>query len=76
MQQFEFRFFDKSDASAMVRVYTAQDDLTALNEAERLFESYTVEVWQGDRRVARVKKRKMRHFKPKIGSPYDFHSHC
>jgi hypothetical protein len=34
----------------------AQDDLDALKEAEKLCETYAVEIWQGARCVARIKK--------------------
>ena len=56
MKQFELRFLDKLDVPVIVRAYTAQDDLAALDEAERLCKTHTIEVWQGARRVARVKK--------------------
>jgi hypothetical protein len=56
MKQFEIRFLDKLDVLVIVRAYLAQDDLAALKEAERLCKTHTIEVWHGDRRVARVKK--------------------
>ena len=34
----------------------ARDDLDALEKAEKLCEIYAVEIWQGERRVALVKK--------------------
>lgn len=34
----------------------ARDDLDALEKAEKLCEIYAVEIWQGVRRVAQVKK--------------------
>ncbi|MBA2590423.1 MAG: hypothetical protein H0U98_17570 [Alphaproteobacteria bacterium] len=34
----------------------ARDDLDALKKAERLCEAHAIEIWQGARRVARVKK--------------------
>jgi hypothetical protein len=34
----------------------ARDDLAALEQAEKLCEKQGMEVWQGTRRVARVKK--------------------
>jgi len=56
MKQFELRFLDRLEVPVIVRSYIALDDLEALNEAERLCETHTIEVWDGDRRVARVKK--------------------
>ncbi len=56
MKQFELRFLDQLEVPVIVRACTAQDDLEALNEAERLCKNHDIEVWHGDRRVARVKK--------------------
>ncbi len=56
MRQFQIRFLDKLEVPVVVRAYTARDNLEALKEAERLCRSHTIEVWDGDRRIARVKK--------------------
>jgi hypothetical protein len=56
MEQFELRFLDRLEVPIIVRAYIAQDDLAALNEAERLCKTHAIEVWHGDWRVARVKK--------------------
>jgi hypothetical protein len=40
----------------LTRAYIGADDLTALAEAQRLSASHTIEVWDGIRKVARVKK--------------------
>jgi hypothetical protein len=56
MKQFELRFLDRLEVPVIVRAFLAQDDLAALKEAERLCKTHTIEVWQGNRRVARVKK--------------------
>lgn len=56
MKQFEFPFLDRLDVPVIVRAYIAQYDLAALKEAGRLSKIHIAEVWQGDRRVARVKK--------------------
>ena len=56
MQQFEFRFLDNSDMVVTVRYYTARDDLGALEAAEKLCTIHMIEIWQGNRRIARVKK--------------------
>jgi hypothetical protein len=50
------RFMDKLDVVVVTRVHTADDDLAALREAERLSLTHAIEVWEGDRRVARVNK--------------------
>ena len=56
MNQHEFHLLDKLEVPAIDRAYLAHDDLAALKEAERLCKTHTIEVWQGDRRVAQVKK--------------------
>ena len=56
MKQFELRFYDKLDVVILMRAYIGNDDLAALAEAERLSATHTIEVWEGDRKVARVKK--------------------
>lgn len=56
MKQFEIRFLDRLEVPVIIRAYIAQDDLSALKEAERLCKTHTIEVWDGSRRVARVKK--------------------
>lgn len=56
MRQFELRFLDRLDVVILARAYTSHDDLGALEEAERLCTTHTIEIWEGTRRVARVKK--------------------
>jgi hypothetical protein len=56
MKQFQLRFLDKLDVPILMRSYMGGDDLAALAEAERLSITHTIEVWQGLRKVARVKK--------------------
>ena len=56
MIHFELRFHDNSNALIFMRAYIGADDLAALAEAERLSETHVVEVWEGTRKVARVKK--------------------
>ncbi|HWY63751.1 MAG TPA: hypothetical protein VNX61_00970 [Rhizomicrobium sp.] len=56
MKQFELRFLDRLDVVMSTRIYGGGDDLAALAEAERLSITHTIEVWQGLRKVARVKK--------------------
>lgn len=56
MKQFEIRFLDRLEVPVIIRAFSAHDDLTALREAQRLCKTHTIEVWDGSRRVARVKK--------------------
>jgi hypothetical protein len=56
MKQFELRFLDRADLVVRTQVVVLQDDLDALSEAERRAGSYTVEIFDGVRKVARVKK--------------------
>lgn len=56
MHHFEIRFHDKLDVAILRRTYIGDDDLAALVEAERLSKTHTIEVWEGIRKVARVKK--------------------
>ena len=46
---------DRSGHIVSARDVAARDDLAALQEAEKNCEKHAVEVWQGGRRVARVK---------------------
>ncbi len=56
MKQYEIHLLDRLQVPVIVRAYVAQDDLAALDEAERLYKNHDIEVWHGDRRVARVEK--------------------
>ncbi|HVW72492.1 MAG TPA: hypothetical protein VHC39_02545 [Rhizomicrobium sp.] len=56
MKQFELRFLDLSEAVIRMRSYAGHDDLAALREAEKQSATHVVEVWEGNRKVARVKK--------------------
>lgn len=56
MKLFHLRYLNRSDAVVLSRTHAARGDLDALIEAERGSITHTVEVWDGDRRVARVKK--------------------
>ena len=53
----DYRFYrlDGSERIVSARDVAARDDLAALLEAERDCEKFAVEIWQGERRVARVK---------------------
>jgi len=59
MKIFELRFLDKLEIATLVRGYKARDDLDALEEAKRLCKTHAIEVWHGDRRVARINKGNM-----------------
>ena len=56
VKQYELRFLDRLDFVVVVRAHAAADDLAALAEAQRQCATHTIEVWDGDRKVARVKK--------------------
>ena len=56
MKYFELRFLDRLNVVVLTRAYRARDDLAALSEAENLSATHTIEVWDGGRKVARVKK--------------------
>ena len=56
MKQFELLFLDSLNRRLFMQYFIGGDDLAALAEAERLSSAHTVELWEGIRRVARVKK--------------------
>ena len=56
MKLFELRFLDKLDVVIVRRAYSGSDDLAALAEAQRQSVTHAIEVWEGLRKVARVKK--------------------
>jgi hypothetical protein len=56
MRDFELHFIDVDGATVRACNIAARDDLQALEEAERESSLNSVEVWQGSRRVARVKR--------------------
>lgn len=56
MKHFELRFLDRLDVVIVMRPYIGADDLAALAEAQRVSATHTIEVWDGIRKVARVKK--------------------
>ena len=53
----EYKLYRLDNSGHIVsgRDVVADDDLTVLQEAEKDCERYAVEIWQGARRVARVK---------------------
>lgn len=56
MKQFQFRFIDKLDFVVHIRARSLMDDFAAFTEAKQLCATHTIEVWDGDRLVTRVKK--------------------
>jgi len=55
----EYRLYRLDDTTQRIlsaKDLMARDDLDALKEAQRLCETHAVEIWQGKRCVARVKK--------------------
>ncbi|MDB5740762.1 MAG: hypothetical protein JWP16_1802 [Alphaproteobacteria bacterium] len=55
MMEYKVYCLDDKQRIASARDIVARDDLAALQEAERFCETSAIEVWQGARRVARVK---------------------
>ena len=56
MKLYNLRFLDRLDFVVLTRTFVSADDLAALEEAERMSRTHTIEVWDGERKVARVKK--------------------
>ncbi|HET7083849.1 MAG TPA: hypothetical protein VFI23_03700 [Rhizomicrobium sp.] len=56
MKQFELRFLDGSDVVVWMRAYSGNDKGAALGEAKKLSATHTIEVWEGDHKVVRVKR--------------------
>ena len=56
MKEFELRFLDRLDFVVLRRAQPAADDPAALVEAERHAKTHAIEVWDGQRLVARVNK--------------------
>ena len=56
MQQYQFHFFDHHNVRIRDGTWNGRDDLDALDAAQKLSARQAVEVWQGDRRVARVNR--------------------
>jgi len=57
MKIFQLRYLSSSGAMVLNRTHAAQHELDAIGEAERRSFNHTIEVWDGERMVARVKKR-------------------
>jgi hypothetical protein len=56
MKLFQLHYLNSSDAVVLNRALAAPHDLDAIREAERRSYTHTIEVWDGDRKVARVRK--------------------
>jgi hypothetical protein len=56
MKLFHLHYLDRTNIVVLNRAYSARDELDALAEAQRRFSKHTIEVWEGDRKVARVKR--------------------
>lgn len=56
MRSYRLKFLDPLNSAIQARDFQSQDDLEALAVAERACLTHDIEIWQGDRRVARVKK--------------------
>jgi len=64
MKLFQLHYLNSSDAVVLNRALAAPHDLDAISEAERRSFTHTIEVWDGDRKVARVKKSRV-SFRPR-----------
>jgi hypothetical protein len=56
MKLFQLHYLDRSNVVVLNRAHAAKDDQGARIEAERQSFRHTIEVWEGDRKVARVKR--------------------
>jgi hypothetical protein len=56
MQEYKLYFLDRKNVVILAQDFVGRDDLDALDEAERLSKTHTIEVWSGSRKVALVKK--------------------
>lgn len=56
MGHYRFDLIGEAGAVAHSQIHILADDLVALDLAERLCASNAVEVWDGERRVLRVKR--------------------
>ena len=56
MHIFELRFHDRLNVAIFKRTYIGPDDFAALKEAKRQSATHAIELWDGDRRVARIKR--------------------
>jgi len=56
MKLFQLHYLNSSDAVVLNRALAVQHDLDAITEAERRSSTHTIEVWDGENRIARVKK--------------------
>ena len=56
MQHYQFHFFDRLNVRFLVRTWSGTDDIDALDKAQELSATHTIEVWQGGRRVACVNR--------------------
>ena len=59
MKLFQLHYLNRSNVVVLNRAHAAKNDLDALAEAERRSFNHTIEVWEGDRKVARIKKGNM-----------------
>jgi hypothetical protein len=61
MKLFQLHYLNSSDAVVLNRLHAAQHDLDAISEAERRSSTHTIEVWDGEHMIARVKKSSVAH---------------
>ena len=56
MQDYEFRFLDRTKVTVHVEVHPHRDDISALDRACDLSRTHHIEIWNDDHFVARIKK--------------------
>jgi hypothetical protein len=56
MPEYQFRFLDRLKVTVHVEVHEHEDDLAALDRAYRLSSTHSIEIWNDDLMVARIRK--------------------
>jgi hypothetical protein len=56
MKLFQLHYLSRTNAVVLNHAHPARDDPDALAEAQRRSSTHTIEVWEGDRKVARIKR--------------------
>lgn len=63
MNRYDIRFLNASDVVVLIQTYIGPDDCTAQNAAQRLSATHTIEVWEGERKVARIERKNISVFR-------------
>lgn len=56
VQRYQIHFFDRLNVKFLIRDWVGKDDLDALDHARKLSTTHAVEVWEDERRIARVSR--------------------